>query len=375
MAASILGLWSVVGYLSLTDLGLTRSASALVSRNPAQAGSVVKQMWSTAVKLGVVAGAATAVVLLLARAQPALLVFALFPLLAALQFPLVGAMEARGRFAGLAVQKSLNAAFSYLVPAVMGMIDPFGSGLFFAALSIVLYRAASVVALSRVIGVTWRRSRGAEQIHRASRASSGRTLFWIGLSSVLGPAMLYADRLVLLIINVSDETWVFYVALAEVLIKTYIVPTAILSVLFPWMVRNREKRAPLLRSFFIGALPVMCLGLTVVVIVSAALIPSPWVRLGVDGIDTDLARVVIASLVVATLFNWVSQFYISLAQAFGRERAVGIIQIVTAPLYLLGLIAGAGAGAGAAMISVIAAIRVLSTLSALLVLGRKLLGP
>lgn len=342
-AAQLLLAWTVVGYLALTDFGLTRTASRLVSGG-ASPGSVVGRLWRISVPLGGVLALVTLGLVQVVRrgldGPPPieLVALCLVPIAASLQFPLIGTLEAQGRFFSIAVQRTASATFTYLLPAIaFSLMD---DGLGFAVASIVGYRFVSAAFLFRAARVgssvgTGLRARGDESDSVRSLAT------WLGVSSVVGPALLYADRLFLAALAPPVELWVYYVAISELMMKTYVLPSAVLSVLFPRFVADAEPHSDRLRRLLGGrfALASLAAAAAVFALVYAAARAGALAFFEPLGSATLTTSLVAAVAVSSTVLNWSNQVFIAFLQSRDVHRAVSLVQLTLAVPYLLALVA------------------------------------
>lgn len=339
-AATLLLAWTVVGYLTLTDFGLTRSASRLVAsgRDPA---SVVGRLWRMSLPLGGALALLTLGLLLLARGRlagadaPGLVALCLVPIAASLQFPLVGLLEAQGRFTPVALQRTLSALCTYLVPAVA--MAATSQGLRFAVASIVGYRFVSAVVLFRATRI------GPEVIvHLRSRGPIDGTrslVTWLGVSSIVGPALLYVDRVLLAAVTPSVELWVYYVAVSELVMKTYVLPSAVLAVLFPRFVRADAPRSADLQRWLRGPVAATSLAAAGVAFVLVYLVARSGgiAMLAPTGVPGATTSVIAAVAMSFTVLNWSSQVYIAYLQSRDAQRAVSLVQLALAAPYLAAL--------------------------------------
>lgn len=337
--------WTIIGYLTLTDLGLTRSSSRLVSEAHFAHERVIAALWRVAAPLGLLlAIAVLVIVLFLGTRVPGANSFAVrllcvVPILAALQFPLVGAVEACGWFGTLAIQRTANAVFTYLLPA---LLISFGTEYVSTALYLMIaYRLVAVVWLGRRLRLDLRRITHLFAAREGERHGVPvRSLVtWVGVSSMLGPLLLYVDRAFLGALPISRDLWIYYVTLSELLIKTYVFPSAVLAVLFPWLVRNIRRRLGAIRRLLAVAIPSATL-LLAGTIAGAALVAIPdhaYFYFGLSKAELSVARFVAAVLVSCTIVNWVSQLYIALLHAGDEQRGVAIAQIVITAPYVLAL--------------------------------------
>lgn len=348
---SLLIVWSVIGYSTLSDLGLTRAASRLVAEGHT-ASSVVRRLWRVSMLLGALLALASAFVLMLAHQPPAILVVLPTLPIAALQFPLVGALEAQGRFGVLAINRSLNAVFGYLLPAV-GLL--LGTGLAPLLALYSLYRLGSLVTLARHADVDLRRRPPVAEPPEIRGLVS-----WLAISSLLGPLALYADRVVLGLMSVPQESWIFYTTVSELLIRTYVVPAAVMSVAFPWLVLNLRARAGLIKTVFQRVLPIGSVAVAAGAGLVAGALPTSWLDLAGLHIDSaPLLRVVLALLVAGTALNWSSQLQIGLLHAVGAQKSTATWQLVVFPVFLVALLIVACAhSAGGVAVAVVFVARI-----------------
>lgn len=346
----LLLIWTLNGYLNLTDFGLTRAASSLVSNRWAPRAAV-NRLGASSRAIGAALALVTALGLAAYRwwsSDPvpgAIWAMVPLPLITCFQFPLVGALEASGRFGLLALHKTLNAISTYVVPAVL---VAFGAkGLAVGVAVIYAYRLASLVWLSSSL------PRAAESLSRAEGPSIGeedvgrdvRSLVtWLGLSSLIGPLFLYIDRA--FVAGGSDhQMWIYYVSLSEILLRTYIIPNSALSVFFPVTVDRLRRQPDQVGRVFGRVLPILTLSLGASVAVLGLLAPELLLTsLGLPPADLEKGRLVLALLATGTVVNWFSQSQIALIQAQGRQRRVVVAQASLIAPYATLLVAASGAG-------------------------------
>lgn len=333
-AAVLLTVWTLIGYLSLTDFGLTRTASKLTAEGT-DLRVVIGRLWRTSLVFGGCMAILVLGLTILTGARPWLALLCILPLAAALQFPIVGALEARGRFGTLALQRFMNATCVYLAPAVVITIRQDGTGTFCAILVIVAYRIATLLALARRLGLSWLHAFIEMTSRNDGRDFTRDVLAWVGLSSAIGPLLLYADRVVLGLLQVPSETWVFYVAVSELLIRTYIVPSAVLSVLFPWLARNHESRVDLIRMLFLIIAPLLTLFAAFGAFYLVATMPVAMFPDHLIGVSEHSAKTIVVLLAIGTVVNWSSQALIAVLHAADRQKVVTTAQAAIAVPYVL----------------------------------------
>lgn len=350
---ALLLVWTIIGYLSLTDFGLTRASSKLASTLDVRSAFIVSRLWRNALPFGTVSAIALAAI----GAVSGSIVYALalipVPLIAALQFPLVGIMEATGRFGYLAVHRILNAVTSYLVPVAVVIILPSQAVLATAAISVA--RIALFVMIAhrlRVDVIATVRSALAPPSESVPPTKS--IVSWLAVSSLLGPLLLYADRFVLALVDGTGPGWVYYAALSEILMRTYIVPTALVAVLFPWLSMRVRTFSSGWRRLFYTFIPAISLPITVVAGISIALL-TPDVAFRLLGAQDPwmlTARLVMAFSLSATLLNWISQLQIAVLHALDGHRFVGVFQMSSVVPFIAALLVAAQVGGMAAVAGV-----------------------
>lgn len=342
LAISVLGIWTVLGLLTLTDFGLTRTASKLAASGISPL-VVSRTLRSASVIAGTATTAVLAAGLTLVGADAFFWLLLVLPVLATLQFPLVGALEAQGAFGVVAGLKTLNAVVVYAVPTAIVILIPTRVGLALAVLAIIVGRVTLFLLLAASVS-RYRPATQREGLGRREHFRVDKAYLWIALSSLLGPALLYADRLALTIGGVPDNVWISYVALSELLMKTYILPSSVMAVVFPWLVRNMQTEIRRIRSWYAWRLPAVTLGTAATVACLTVLLPDALFDiLGIDAFAGDLRAVALA-LGASTVINWSSQAYIGLLQATHFEFAPALVQFALAVPYAIVLVAAAASG-------------------------------
>lgn len=342
--ASLLMVWTVSGFLSLTDFGLMRTAAAFTATTGDARGSLLSlRRVSLLIGTGLTVPLA-AFLFIIQERSPQLGLSALWlmtglPILSCYTFPVVGSLEGSGRFGVVATHKALNAATTYLAPAVLGF---WGGGGLVAGMGVLLaYRVLAVILLPRFLAPRI----GSVRSGTHTRPDIVGVLTWIGLSSLLGPAFLYLDRLVIAGQEVSIALFIAYTSLSEVFIKSYIIPTSLMSVVYPWTVRGLSDRPTEVRRIFVTRLPVLTAFIAVAcALVVFALPSSTWSVLSVPEVYRDTVGSVAATLAFGTLVNWSSQGLIGYLQAVGAQRGVALAQVAIMPAYILTLWVAVGHG-------------------------------
>lgn len=341
---TLLGAWTIMGYLSLSDFGLTRAASLLVShgRDPRSAlESLRRSSWVVGVTLTLILGLGLSVYHVWASdpMDGVLWVLLPAPLITSRQFPLVGCLEAVGRFGTVAIHKVLSAVSTYGVPAAL--VGHGRQGLLIGLSVLVAYRALALVYLRSAL------PRGRAHGHEVATDESGTTgvVTWLGASSLLGPLVLYVDRAFAAASPTSVETLIAYTSMSEIMLRTYIVPTSVLAVVFPLTVRWLQKKPDKVRRAYGLYLPIFTLVGAVVLVAVVAVVPAQmFTMVGFAPVDIDIGRILLAILGVGTVVNWASQGQIALTQALGLHRRVVLAQLAMLLPYLVVLVVASRAG-------------------------------
>jgi O-antigen/teichoic acid export membrane protein len=336
--------WALVGYFSLFDLGLGRALSRLVAERRGTAGES---------ELPALSGAALTLTLVLGSVA-GLLVYAAAGWICARMLSLPAEMA---REATVAVQiLAASLPLVTLTAALRGVLEgaryfgwvnairvPLGVLTFVAPLA-VAYREAplpaicAVLALLRVLAlgthwaVCWRLLRPLALL-RWPRAEPVRRILgygaWVTVSNIVGPLMVYADRLVIgALISVAAVG--YYAAPYEVLTRLWILPAALTGALFPALaaasaggVRTLQRKGVL-----------VILGSAVPIALAAGLAAPLWMRAWL-GEDFAMRGVAVAQwLAAGVAINCLAHVPFSLLQARGRADLTGVLHLAEVPFYI-----------------------------------------
>ena len=244
----ILGLaWMVVGYFSLFDLGLARALTKLVADRlgrdrddeiPAIVWTSLALMLGMGMVGAVLAGALTPWAVrdalkiplpMMGEASSAFYVMALAVPAVTVTAALRGLLEANQRFGLVNMLKVPLGVFNYAGPAI--------ALLFTRRLEVVVavLAVSRYVALATHIAVCWKvLSRQLRPV--TFRASQIKPLLtfggWMTISNVVSPLMVYFDRFAIGA-AVSLAAVTFYVTPYEMVTKLWVIPGALVAVLFP----------------------------------------------------------------------------------------------------------------------------------------------
>ena len=330
--AQMLAIWSVVGFLTLSDLGLMRTSAQRVS-NGEDGRQVAKKLVRHSVAAGLVIGLALVAFLSIAGPDlkyplPITVCLALLPPVMLAQFPVIGALEASGRFGIVAINKGLSAVTTYAAPAAL---------LYFGDLGAVC--GLAVMLVYRIFGLGWTYRALPHNPTGGHLDSTGahNSYRWIAASSVIGPVFLYADRLAIGAFG-PQSLWIFYSTVSEILLRSYIVPTSLVAALFPWTVRRLVTAPHEVSKIYARWLPAGTICAATLAALVAFLVPHELLTtLGVQEADLSAARVTAAVLVAGTAINWSSQAQIALLHALNLHRPVFVVQAIFLVPYLIAL--------------------------------------
>ena len=239
--------WMVIGYFSLFDLGLGRALTQLVAEklSAGEETQIPPLVW-TALALMFVLGLSGALVmsvispwlvhsaLKIPEPLQAEVLNAFYLLAAAIPIVIItaglaGLLSALQRFGILNAIRIPMGIYSFLAPL---LILPFSQSLFLVTAILVLGR---LVACGVHFAVCLR-AMPALRTSFVLRYTSIKPLFhfgaWMTVTNVIGPLMVYLDRFVIGGI-ISVAAVAYYATPYEMVTKLWIIPSAIVGVLFP----------------------------------------------------------------------------------------------------------------------------------------------
>ena len=345
-------IWTIIGYFSVFDLGLSRTLTKLIAdRRAAGKEEEIPALVVTAMIVVLISGLTIAgFVIVFAK----WLTTVLFSTAAGLQqevysatiwlaigLPFVllatavtGLLEGFERFAELNLVRVPFGAMIYLVPLVA---LPFGGGLGLITALTVCVRLANLYALASL----------ARRIVPAVPGSGAgfrrellRPLFnyggWLTVSNVIGPVMVYFDRFFIAVILGSTAV-AYYTVPYDVLTRLWVVPTAVQGVLFPAFALMRGTGSRRIVDVFARSmwatllvmLPLFAVGI---------LLPFEalrlWVGAGFAAQSTNVAQI----LMVGVLVNALARYPFALVQSFGYANWAAMVHMLELPLYALVLV-------------------------------------
>ncbi|MDX2505421.1 MAG: flippase [Gammaproteobacteria bacterium] len=342
--------WMVVGYFSLFDLGLGRALTKLVAEKlgKGQDDEIPSLIW-TAMSLMAVLGVLGAIVVAVLspwlvgsvlkvpmELQPETLTA--FYLLA-ISIPIVisstglrGILEAHQRFGLVNAVRIPLGIFTFLGPVAM---LPFSDSLVPVVAALVAARLVSLctyVVLCLHVEPSLRHSVCIRRTMIRPLVSFGG---WMTVSNIIGPFMVYMDRF-FIGAAVSMAAVAYYATPYEVVTKLWIIPGALMGVLFPafsTVFASDRSRTALLFERAIHYIFTILFPLIFIIVVLAP-----------EGLDLWLGRefannsaLVLQLLAVGVFINSLARIPHGLVQSAGRPDLIAKTHFVELPFYLWAL--------------------------------------
>ncbi len=356
--------WTLLGYLSLFDLGLGRATIRFVSDALGRGRreiipsvvwtSIATQLVSgligsvalivatpylvpAVIKVpGPLVGEARAVLVLLGLALPVLIVSSAAK----------GVLEAHQRFDLVNIVRSVSGTLIFAIPAA-GIFAGLGlAGIMVAIDASLVLVAAAYFVLDMVVAPELRRS------VRVDRRMFRELVFfggWVTVSSLIVPVLVYSDRLLLSAIK-SVSVLAYYTVPYELTSRLQVIPWSFGTALFPALsarAASTPAEIPALYSRSIKFLFVVMSPLSLGALVGA----HPILQLWLGTSFAERGTVVMQLLAVGMLLNALAQMPAQVLDAVGRPDLRAKIFLAYTPIYLgvvWALIASFGAVGAAA---------------------------
>jgi len=340
--------WMVVGYFSLFDLGLGRALTKLVAEKLGKGldNETPPLIW-TAMSLMTALGVLGAIVVaalspwlvggvlkIPTELQPETLIA--FYLLAA-SIPIVisttglrGILEAHQCFGLVNAVRIPLGIFTFLGPVA---VLPFSNSLVAVVAVLVIARLVSWCAYAVLCLKVEPALRHSVSIHRAMVRPLINFGGWMTVTNIVGPLMVYMDRFLIGAV-VSMIAVAYYATPYEVVTKLWIIPGALMGVLFPAfaaaLVQDRARAARLFNRsvnyIFLSLFPV------VLIIVTFA---HEGLILWLGSEFADNSTLVLQLLAVGVFINSLAHVPSGLVQGAGRPDLTAKLHLTELPFYLL----------------------------------------
>ncbi|MHB0866074.1 MAG: flippase [Thermoleophilia bacterium] len=342
--------WLIIGYFSFFDMGLGRALTILVAEklDDGSTEEVNSLIWS-AMSLLLVPGMLSAVVMavgspwlvhsllkipdeLQSETLNAFYLFALAVPIVVGTEALIGLLMARQRHDLVNTVKIPMGILMFMGPVVMLL---FTDSLFAVIGMLVVIRIVAMLAqlsfcLSTYPGL-WRR----HKLEKKNIRSLIHFGSWMTVSNLISPFMLKVDRFMIGAL-MSVTAVAYYATPYEMVTKLWVVPTAIVSVLFPAFAASflRDKeRMKMLFNKGVKYVLIALFPLTLLIIALAREGLDVW--LGPEFADQGTR--VLQLLAVGVFFNSLAQIPFGLVQGAGRPDITAKLHMVELPLYLVSL--------------------------------------
>jgi len=342
--------WMLLGYFGVLDLGMGRAVTqAIAERSAGGRSGTIPGITATATIALIVLGVVFGLVLVAASAAIAGLLVVPAELVAetrravmvtAIALPAVlGAsvpraeLEAHQRFGIVSLVRIPLGILTFAAPlAVLPLSRDLGVVL--GALALARYLAWGAFALAaRKVRPAWGREAGFE------RAELGRLLRfggWVTVSNVVSPLMVSADRIVVGA-AISAAAVTFYVTPFEVVTKLWIVPAAVLGVLFPaFAAAHAADPGRATDLFRRTAWAVTGIVLPLAVVLSAFAPEGLQLWLGAEFAERSAG--VARWLVLGVFVNCLAHTPYAFLQAAGRPDVPAKLHLLEIPVYALLLV-------------------------------------
>lgn len=342
--------WMAIGYFGLFDLGLGRALTQVVATRmgAGREDEVPALVWTAEVAMvlmGAVGGvliAALAPTIVrdwlnvpLALQREALLAFRVL----AVSLPWVigaaglrGLLEARQEFGRLNAVRIPAGVLSFLGPV---LVLPFSSSLVpvvavLAAGRIVAWAAYLWLCLRSLPGL-----RGRPAVSGALLRPLLRFGGWMTVTNIVSPIMVYFDRFLIGAV-ISVGAVAYYATPYEVVTKLWLIPGALLGVLFPAFAAAHRPDPRRLLSLFDSAVRILAL-LVFPVAVLLVTLAEEGLTLWLGGEFARVSAPVLQWLTVGVFINCIAQVPFTLVQAVGRPDLTARFHLLELPVYLVAI--------------------------------------
>lgn len=340
-------IWLIIGYFSLFDLGLGRALTQLVSeRLGGDREEEIPLLVGTSLGLVLTMGLIGTVVLvsltpwlvqkilkvpvlLQPETQAALYVVALaLPMVTSIS-ALRGVLEAHQRFDLTNIISSIMGVYIFLSPLIIMQFSP---RLSWIAIILLIGRigvcGSYLYLVRRCIPVLRQGICFQSNLIGALVRIGG----WMTVSNVVGPLMVYLDRF-LIGAFISVTAVAYYVTPYEVVTKLWLIPGALVGVLFPAIsasfIQDRERTAQLFRRGVVSIFLILFPG-TLLLVLFAWEIMTFWV-------GTEFAQhsaQVMQLIAIGVLINSLTWVPMALIQGAGRPDISSKLHLLEFPVYL-----------------------------------------
>lgn len=342
--------WAAIGYFGLFDLGLGRALTQIVAKKLGtdREQEIPTLVWTAFFAMSVVGLLGTAVVFLLSR-WLVMTILKIPPVLQsetldvfyllALSIPVVvttaglrGVLDAHQRFD---LTNSVRIPMGVLIFLGPLLVLPFSRNLFSVAAVLVVIRVIAWVAYLMLCFYVVPALRCGVVVKGSMLRPLIRFGTWMTVTNIVGPLMVYLDRFLIGAV-LSVAAVAYYATPYEVVTKLWIIPVAVVGVLFPAFstsfVQDRGRTALLfnrgVKYVFLAMFP-----LTLLIVTLA----YEGLDLWLGGEFAQNSTSVVQWLAVGVFINSLAHVAFSLVQGVGRPDITAKLHLVELPFYLISL--------------------------------------
>ena len=341
--------WSLVGYFSLFDMGLSRAITQMVSErlskqiDNAEIVEMIRTSFHVMWLLGLIGGSVLWLIVPWLITDMLKISSALnhetiqaFSILA-FSIPLVvhtsalrGVLDALQLFKQASLIRIVLGVGTFVGPYIASL---FGASLIYAAYSLVLVRVISWVMHFYVVHNTALLKTKSLNYHGKWLKPLFSFGGWMTVSNVIGPLMVYLDRFVIAAI-IGASAVAYYVAPYEVVTKMWAVPAAISGVLFPLFAKEWQKN-PITSAKFLNQGVTYVLIFLYPLVLFMSLFAHEWLLIWLNQEFSVNGAVIVGWLAAGVLVNSVAQIIFAKVQGAGRADWTAKLHMLEVLPYLL----------------------------------------
>jgi len=334
-------LWTLVGMLSLADFGLTKGISKVVAQKQINYKTIKSFSKKSCSILAIALFSLMTVVYLLSYidfikldnkvvSHDFVFVVVILVGLSILTYPILGFLEGIGNFKSLSIIKSIAVIISYggvILASPLGQNIAIPISLIGGRLTLLVLAIYS----AKKIKLSYNLEINDHLIKQSNVIEYNRFLkdtCSLGFSSLAGLFFLYYDRFLVYFSELSQHDFIKYIGLAEIMIKGYIIPSVVTSVLFQYFsgLSSRKAKSKYIKFIigwrFVGISAIFSMATLCIIFLAKEIILNIILNASVSGLLESLFLV----LVFFSVVNWFSMINISIAQGLGLQQKVLIIQ-------------------------------------------------
>jgi O-antigen/teichoic acid export membrane protein len=236
-------------------------------------------------------------------------------------------LEARDRFLTISIIQVFLGVLTYLVPLALSFIT---QDIRYLIAGAVACRGLAFVAFGFAAASNWHGSFPWRALDNRGKAEFRRFSFWLVISNVIGGAIVYGDRALLVKIFGLSEIAYYNIPL-ELLGRLMIVVNSAVTVLFPALSRAAGNKR-LFEDVYVSLITLFSVLIGVVLLACSILVPfalQAWLGADFRSHSTSIVRILIVGLAFQTL----NVFSLASLNARGFVKPITIMHLAEAPVY------------------------------------------